>query len=121
MHFGESLKVGDYQATFVRMTDTAHHGKGYVATVADLTVMEGLETVPTSEVDRVLAYLEDKGYTPVQAQTRPSSPKISLHFKDAVHRARFREELYLTTTMRDRFKVLPRKSTDPPRTLSFTF
>jgi cytochrome c-type biogenesis protein CcmF len=121
LHFGESLKVGDYQATFVRMTDTYHHGKGYVATVADLIVMEGPETVPVPEVDRVLSYLEEQGYTPVQAETRASSPKITLRFQSAESRARFREELYLTTTMQERFKVLPRKSTDPPRTLSFTF
>ncbi|MEC8022946.1 MAG: cytochrome c-type biogenesis CcmF C-terminal domain-containing protein [Myxococcota bacterium] len=121
LHFGESLKVGEYQATFTRMSDTYHHGKGYVATVADLVVMEGPETVPMSEVDRVLEYVRSKGYTPVHAETKPGSPKIILRFKSAEHRSRFREELYLTTTMQERFKQLPRSANDAPRTLSFTF
>ncbi len=120
LHLGDSLQLGEYNFTYVRMDD-ANSGEGYISTVGTVIAMQHLESVPVAEVDRVTQLVTERGYTPFHVETRPHSPKILLRFENPEHRDRLREELYLTTTMNERFSLLTPRANDPARTLRFTF
>ncbi len=121
LHLGDSLKLGQYNLTYVNMEDEYRHGEGFVATTARIVVMEHLEAVPTTEVDRVTAYLQEREYEPFHVETRPHNPKIFVRFASIEHRDRVREEMYLTDVMKSRFEQLPRSSSDKKLSLRFTF
>lgn len=121
LHTGESLSVGNYTVTFVGMHERWIEGAGYMATQTDVLVMERGETAPTSDVAKVTAYLTARGMTPVHVETRPNSPKIILKFDSAEHRERVREELYVSSVLKERFQLLPRRAGDGPTALRFGF
>jgi len=71
-----------------------------------LVVLQPGETVPTAEVERVVEYLEENDYGPFHVETRPDSAKIKVQLADRRARARIREALYLTGSMRERFSIV---------------
>ena len=106
MHLGDTVTCGSYHLTYTSMTDQYVHGEGFAATRASVVALRSGETVPTSEVERVVSFVQARTESPFHVTTETNNAKIVLRFEDNEDRDWIVQELYLSGPMQQRFDLV---------------